>query len=154
MSTSFLGAFSGKQLIALFALLGGIVGLGAYTFVYANGPSYLSDNSSACANCHVMHKQYDSWQRSGHHHVASCNDCHMPNNSVFTKYAAKSYNGLMHASAFTTGNYPDALKITNFNREVAVLNCVRCHEGVVSSMAKVGTAEQSDCLSCHRGAGH
>lgn len=147
-------SFSARQLTALFLMLGGIVGLGAYTFVYANGTSYLSDSPEACANCHVMHTQYESWQKSGHKHVANCNDCHMPNNSFITKYVAKSYNGVMHSTAFTSGNYPDTLKITNFNRDVALLNCVRCHEGVVSSMAKVGTADQADCLSCHRGVGH
>lgn len=147
-------SFSAKQLTALFLMLGAIVGLGAYTFVYANGTSYLTDNPAACANCHVMHTQYESWQRSGHKHVANCNDCHMPNNSLITKYVAKSYNGFLHSAAFTKGDYPASLKITSFNRDVTVLNCVRCHEGVVSSMAKAGTANQSDCLSCHRGVGH
>lgn len=151
---TFFEAFSGKQLAVFCLLLGGIVGLGVYTFAYANGFSYLSDNPAACANCHVMHTQFESWQRSGHQHVATCSDCHMPNNSFVTKYAAKSYNGFMHASAFTLGGYPEALKITDFNRDVTLLNCVRCHEGVVSSMAQVGTGGQSDCLSCHRGVGH
>jgi cytochrome c nitrite reductase small subunit len=153
VNTAFL-SFSARQLTALFVMLGAIVGLGAYTFVYANGASYLSDSPAACANCHVMHTQYENWNKSAHKHVANCNDCHMPNNSFFTKYAAKSYNGLMHASAFTVGDYPDTLTITKFNRDVTSLNCVRCHEGVVSSMAKVGTADQADCLSCHRGVGH
>ena len=138
----------------LFLMLGGIAGLGIYTFVYASGASYLSDNPAACANCHTMHTQFESWQKSGHKHVANCNDCHMPNNSFFTKYAAKSYNGFMHSYAMTTGGYPEALKITGFNRDVALLNCIRCHEGVVSNMAKTGTAAQADCLSCHRGVAH
>lgn len=146
--------FTARQLISLFVMLGALAGLGAYTFVYANGVSYLSDNPEACANCHVMHTQFESWQKSGHHHVANCNDCHMPNNSFVTKYAAKSYNGFMHSAAFVAGDYPDALKITDFNRDITLLNCVRCHEGVTASMAKVGTAEHSDCLTCHRGIGH
>lgn len=147
-------AFTTQQLAALFLMLGGLFGLGTYTFVYANGFSYLSDSPQACANCHVMHTQYENWSKSGHKHVANCNDCHMPNHSLVAKYAAKSYNGFMHASVFTMGNYPESLKITPFNREVTVLNCVRCHEGVVSTMGKVGTADQADCLSCHKGIGH
>ena len=35
-------------------LLGVAVGLCAYTFVYAKGYSYLTNNPAACANCHVM----------------------------------------------------------------------------------------------------
>lgn len=146
--------FTFRQLTVLFLMFGAIVGLGAYTFVYANGFSYLSDNPQACANCHAMHPQYENWSKSGHKHVATCNDCHMPNNSFFTKYAAKSYNGFMHASVFTLGNYPESLKITAFNRDVALLNCVRCHEEIVSNMAKVGTADQADCVSCHKRIGH
>ena len=34
------------------------IGVGAYTFVYARGYSYLSDNAEGCANCHVMQQQY------------------------------------------------------------------------------------------------
>jgi nitrate/TMAO reductase-like tetraheme cytochrome c subunit len=40
--------------LAVAALLGMAVGLAGYTFVYAKGGSYLSNNPSACANCHVM----------------------------------------------------------------------------------------------------
>ena len=31
-----------------------MVGLGLYTFVYAKGYSYLSNDPQGCANCHVM----------------------------------------------------------------------------------------------------
>jgi cytochrome c nitrite reductase small subunit len=33
--------------------LGLAVGLGAYTFVYARGYAYLSNDPAACANCHA-----------------------------------------------------------------------------------------------------
>jgi hypothetical protein len=33
---------------------GGVFGLGGYTFVYAEGGSYFSDDPRACVNCHVM----------------------------------------------------------------------------------------------------
>jgi cytochrome c nitrite reductase small subunit len=35
-------------------ILGVAVGLAAYTFIYAKGYSYLTNNPAACANCHVM----------------------------------------------------------------------------------------------------
>jgi cytochrome c nitrite reductase small subunit len=33
-------------------LIGAAVGLDGYTFLYAKGYSYLTDNPRACANCH------------------------------------------------------------------------------------------------------
>src|SRR5690606_1423270 len=61
----------------LFGILGGV---GAFTFGYGQGASYLSNNPLACANCHVMQDHYNSWQNSSHRHVAVCNDCHLPHN--------------------------------------------------------------------------
>ncbi len=49
-----------------------MIGLGTYTFLYAKGYSYLTNNPEACANCHVMHP-YEAWLKSSHHSVASCN---------------------------------------------------------------------------------
>jgi hypothetical protein len=43
--------------IVLGVLIGSMVGLGLYTFVYAKGYSYLSNDSKGCANCRV--KRFD-----------------------------------------------------------------------------------------------
>jgi cytochrome c nitrite reductase small subunit len=40
--------------LALAVLTGAMIGIGAYTFIYAKGYSYLTNNPAACANCHVM----------------------------------------------------------------------------------------------------
>jgi cytochrome c nitrite reductase small subunit len=55
-----------------------LLGLGGYTFVYARGASYLTNDPQACVNCHVMREQFDGWQRSSHRRAAVCNDCHAP----------------------------------------------------------------------------
>jgi len=52
-----------------------VLGLGTYTFTYARGWAYLTDDAGACANCHVMHEQYDGWIKSSHRSLAVCNDC-------------------------------------------------------------------------------
>ena len=65
-------------LIAVFALAGILAGVGAYTFAYAKGGSYLLDDPQACVNCHVMREHLDGWQQSAHHAHAVCNDCHLP----------------------------------------------------------------------------
>ena len=49
-----------------------IGGLGNKFGTFAEGLSYFSTNPAACANCHIMQSQYDSWQKSSHHGAASC----------------------------------------------------------------------------------
>jgi hypothetical protein len=92
--------------IAVAVLLGVVIGLGIYTFLYAKGYSYLTNNPEACANCHVMQAQYEGWLKSSHHSAATCNDCHTPHN-IIGKYAVKADNGFWHSFYFTSGRYPD-----------------------------------------------
>src|SRR5215813_15088414 len=93
------------QSLILGVSIGAAVGLGAYTFIYAKGGSYLTNNPAACANCHVMREQYDDWSKSSHRAVATCNDCHTPPN-VLGKYATKISNGFKHSYYFTVGGFP------------------------------------------------
>ena len=44
--------------LVLGVVVGVAFGIGLYTFAYAKGWSYLSDDPAACANCHVMREQY------------------------------------------------------------------------------------------------
>jgi nitrate/TMAO reductase-like tetraheme cytochrome c subunit len=44
--------------MVLIALLGGIAGIGTYTFIFTQGTSYLSDDPRTCANCHIMRPVY------------------------------------------------------------------------------------------------
>jgi cytochrome c nitrite reductase small subunit len=74
--------------------LGTLFGLGAYTFYFAEGAAYLSDDPKVCANCHVMREHYDGWQKSSHHANATCNGCHTPTNIV-AKYISKANNGFL-----------------------------------------------------------
>jgi cytochrome c nitrite reductase small subunit len=65
--------------VVLFACVLGVpVGVGAFTFVYAKGFSYLSTNPRACVNCHLMNEEYRAWLKSGHRHAATCVECHLP----------------------------------------------------------------------------
>ena len=44
--------------IAVLAVLAGLViGLGCYTFLYAKGYSYLTNNPAACTNCHDKYRE-------------------------------------------------------------------------------------------------
>jgi cytochrome c nitrite reductase small subunit len=132
---------------ALCALAGVALGLSAYTFVYARGFSYFSNDPRACANCHVMGDRFDSWQRSSHHAAAGCNDCHTPH-SLVPKYLAKAENGWNHSLRFTLQDYPDPIRIRRVNAGKLRQNCIRCHSEMASRMP------DEDCARCHSRVGH
>jgi cytochrome c nitrite reductase small subunit len=137
------------------ALLGVCAGAAGYTFYYARGASYLSNDPAACVNCHVMQPQYDAWQRSSHHAVATCNDCHTPH-ALVPKYLTKMENGYHHSKAFTLQDFPDTIRIRPHNERILKESCLNCHAGMVSEIVahRSGGAEPPDCLHCHSDVGH
>ncbi len=150
--------------ILLAALIGIAIGLGGFTFVYAKGSSYLGTDPAACANCHIMDEHYSAWLKSSHRAVATCNDCHTPHSTI-PKYVVKARNGFWHSFYFTTGNFPDPLRITPANHTVTENACRYCHEAIASSIhAMEGqppdevrnlTSEKGvECTRCHRYVGH
>lgn len=140
-------------LVLLAFLFGGVVGLALFTVSYAEGTSYLSDDPDACRNCHVMNDVHDAWSRGPHHAVATCNDCHIPH-AFPAKYLVKALNGWNHSVAFTTGNFPEPIAITPFNKGVALENCSYCHGEFVSLVEHEGQTESADCTRCHASIGH
>ena len=148
-----------RMALAAAAAAGITVGLGAFTFGYARGYSYLTNDPSACANCHIMREHFDAWNKSSHKTVATCNDCHTPH-TVVGKYAVKAKNGFWHSFYFTTGRYPDPLRITPSNRDVTSETCRYCHAEITSAIDARGhsvatrQSDQSDCIRCHRYVGH
>lgn len=136
------------------AVAGVLMGIGAFTWVYAKGFSYLTDDPAACANCHVMQDHYDGWLKSSHRNAAGCNDCHTPA-GFFDKYYTKALNGWNHSVAFTTGNFPDPLRITERNRGVTEGACRKCHGDMVEAMVgRTDGTEFPSCIRCHREVGH
>jgi cytochrome c nitrite reductase small subunit len=136
------------------ALLGSLVGLGAFTFGYGKGYSYLGNNPNSCANCHVMQEHLESWQHSSHQHVAVCNDCHLPQ-GLFGKYLTKLDNGFFHSVAFTLENYPEPIQIKPRNARVTQASCLGCHGDFVHSLATISHSQkQLECAHCHREVGH
>jgi cytochrome c nitrite reductase small subunit len=150
-------------LVVLAVLVGLAIGIGAYTFIYAKGGSYFTDDPAACANCHVMSEHYSSWTKSSHRSVAACNDCHTPPGFI-AKYATKASNGFWHSFAFTTGKFPDPLRIKPSNYEVTEKACRKCHAEIVEAIeapapsarapASMHEAEETSCIRCHNTVGH
>ncbi|HTE06913.1 MAG TPA: cytochrome c nitrite reductase small subunit [Planctomycetota bacterium] len=133
--------------------IGLCAGVGLTTLHYAEGLSYLSTNPAACANCHIMQSQYDSWQKAGHHTVATCVDCHLPADFL-GKYVAKSVNGWNHSRAFTLQDFPEPIRITPRNARILQDNCVRCHADLVHGQTSIDAERPVSCVHCHARAGH
>jgi cytochrome c nitrite reductase small subunit len=139
-------------------LIGTVLGIGAFTFVYARGASYMTNDPAACANCHIMNEHYGAWLKSSHHTVAVCNDCHAPH-TLLGKYATKARNGFWHSFYFTTGNFPDPLRITPRNLQVTEHACRYCHAAITEAIDHGAAVQGSGarpirCTGCHRYVGH
>ena len=155
-------AFGTRLALVAATVIGIAFGLGAFTFGYARGYSYLSNDPGACANCHVMTEHFDAWNKSSHRAVATCNTCHTPHNLV-GKYTTKARNGFWHSFYFTTGRYPDPLRITERNRVIAENSCKDCHQAIIEAIDPPARAahpkaghpgEPANCVRCHRYVGH
>ena len=85
--------------------------------------------------------------------MATCNGCHTPH-SFPQKYIIKGINGWNHSLAFTTGNYPDPIRIRGFNADVVQANCVDCHQSLVSQIHSSKPDEERSCIACHGNVGH
>jgi cytochrome c nitrite reductase small subunit len=144
----------GAFVIVLAITLGMLGGVGAFTFGYGKGYSYLLNDPDSCANCHVMQDHLDSWRQSGHHHVATCNDCHLPHNFV-GKWMVKADNGFFHSLAFTTQDFHEPIQIKPRNRRVTQNACLHCHSDFVHDMLPAETGgDMLRCIQCHAGVGH
>ena len=136
-------------------MIGAVLGLGIFTFIYAEGFSYFSNDPKACVNCHIMNDEYASWVKSPHHAVATCNDCHVPHQLV-PKLISKGRNGYNHSRAFTLQNFHEPIMITAHNATILQENCLSCHGEFVWNMLP-GLSTDPDavrCVHCHRGVGH
>ncbi len=139
----------------LAVLLGLFIGAAVFTFRYAEGLSYFSTDPAACANCHIMQPQYDSWQKSSHHTVAVCVDCHLPHDMA-GKYLAKASNGYHHSKGFTLQDFEEPIRIKPPNEMILQENCIGCHQDMVHQLVP-GSPTDADavrCVHCHRDAGH
>jgi cytochrome c nitrite reductase small subunit len=137
------------------ACAGVLLGLGTFTFHYAEGFSYFSSDPKACVNCHIMRPEYDSWLKGSHHAVAKCIDCHLPHDLV-GKYIAKGENGYHHSKGFTFQDFHEPIMIKSRNSKILQDNCLRCHGDMVHDLV-MSTKEGPEpvfCVHCHQSIGH
>lgn len=150
-----LGAGWVRLAAALAVVSAVMLGIGGFTFQYAEGLSYFSTDPRACVNCHIMQSQYDSWQKSSHHGVAACVDCHLPH-TFFAKYLAKAENGYHHSKGFTLQDFHEPIMIKSKNSRILQESCLSCHGEFVHELV-AGTRSEQDavrCVHCHASVGH
>ncbi len=144
-----------KWWIAAAIAIGVLAGIGGFTFIYAEGLSYVSTEPKVCANCHIMQAQLDSWQKSSHKNVASCVDCHLPHTFV-AKYLAKAENGYSHSKEFTFQNFHEPIMAKEKSIQILQDNCLNCHGALVNDMVMGATTapDAVRCTKCHSDVGH
>lgn len=141
---------------ALAIAVGSLIGLGVFTFGYANGFAYFGSDPKTCANCHAMNGQYAGWLKGSHKNVAGCNDCHAPHDNIVAKYANKAENGFWHSLKFTTQDYPINIQIRPHNKQVTEDACLYCHGNLTSGIQSTrhSSDQKISCIRCHSDVGH
>ena len=146
-----------------------VLALAGYTAHNANALSYLSDDSAACNNCHVMNDVYASWRKSSHAQIvagkprATCNDCHLPHDGFVSKWVSKAKSGVSHAYSFTfkLDDLPQHFDANTVTKAAVQANCIRCHAQLVGVVVNATTkpddphfSDSLQCAKCHAGVGH
>jgi cytochrome c nitrite reductase small subunit len=141
--------------VALAVAFGALLGISGFTANYAEGLSYFSTDPKACANCHIMQRQYEGWQKASHHAVATCADCHLPH-TFFAKYLAKASNGWHHSKGFTMQDFDEPIAIKPRNSAILQANCLLCHGEMVHQLVEGARTDRDavECVHCHAGVGH
>lgn len=142
-----------KLRLACMASIGAFVGMGAYVMLISNAVSYMSDDPEACINCHIMTPMYASWKHSSHARVATCNDCHVPHDSLINKYVYKATDGARHSTMFTLRMEPQVIRAREAAKPVIQANCLRCHGDQVHRSTTQPAFTRS-CVDCHREVPH
>jgi cytochrome c nitrite reductase small subunit len=144
-----------RRALWLAILLGLLTGLGTFTFNYAEGFSYFLTDPKACANCHIMNDQYNSWTKGPHHTSAVCVECHLPHEFV-PKYIAKAEHGYRHSKGFTFQDFHEPIQMKARSAADVQANCLRCHGDFVHEIVNGSTTAEDavQCIHCHRGVGH
>jgi cytochrome c nitrite reductase small subunit len=146
---------SSSKLILSIVLMGILIGVAMYTFIYAKGWSYLTNNPETCANCHIMQPQYDGWIHSSHRNNIGCNSCHTPSDFI-GKWYTKASNGFWHSFYFTSGTFHEPIQITKRSLKITEKRCQQCHEALTLGMHGGPRAQQNGrwCTRCHSNVGH
>ena len=123
-----------RNITALIA--GAILGGGLFFLYMLRAHTYLTDDPSACVNCHIMSPYYATWMHSSHSRNATCNDCHVPHENFVKKWTFKGMDGVKHVAAFLTNSEPQVIQAHPESSQVIMNNCIRCHQQLNTELVK------------------
>ena len=149
-----------KKITAIMA--GTIVGGGLFFLYMLRAHTYLTDEPSACVNCHIMSPYYATWMHSSHSINATCNDCHVPHENFVKKWTFKGMDGMKHVAAFLTSSEPQVIQAHPASSQVIMNNCIRCHQQLNTEFVETGRIDYmmsevgkgKACWDCHREVPH
>lgn len=143
--------------------LAGVFCGGTALFLYLlRAHTYLGDDPSACMNCHIMAPYYATWAHSAHARNTTCNDCHVPQDNFFRKWAFKAKDGTNHVRVFLLNAEPQVIQAHEPSSSVIMENCIRCHTQLNTEFVSTGkmdymmtqAGEGKACWDCHRDVVH
>lgn len=151
-----------RHKVILSIVAGAIVGGVLLVCYLLRAHTYLTDEPSACVNCHIMSPYYASWMHSSHGRDATCNDCHVPQENFVKKWAFKGLDGVKHVAAFVTNGERQVIQAHPMSSQVIMNNCIRCHEQLNTEFVNTGkldymtlqTQNGMACWDCHRDVPH
>ncbi len=136
-------------------------GIGLAVFHVSGGTSYLSANSEACINCHLMSPQFARWSHASHRDRATCIECHLPQQNAAATWMEKANSGLRHMLVYTLRREPFVIRARQASSDNIQANCVRCHKARIDTTHLVtvdGDAVRHGdgryCWQCHQAVGH
>lgn len=119
-------------------------------FVFLSWRAYeFQQRPEFCRLCHSVNVFYETWFHSAHKPVTNCQDCHIPQDIRKLYYEARY--GLRDSYSYFIGRTPVFFRAKPPTPYIVRQNCRRCH-GVL--LTDVPTAEELDCLRCHRNTPH
>jgi cytochrome c nitrite reductase small subunit len=141
-----------KRVHVLIGLL--VIGLAAGIVISIATAKTLAytDSAEFCKSCHIMTNVYDSFKDSTHAELA-CADCHLPHDSLVSKYTFKAKSGIGHVYYNTLGaeKIPEVLHPTEGSKEAINGNCKSCHK---STLENISHDAKESCTSCHQSVPH
>lgn len=143
------GQFLNRNALKLLAIGFTIAVMGMATC--AMGYAYF-EKPAVCGGCHAMEQAYASWKMSNHKQIA-CTECHLPNDGLATKVAAKARTGINDVYHELVRDYPATINVTAQGKAYLADNCRRCHLSTVET-TKMMQSGQDCATKCHRGLVH
>ena len=134
--------------------LGSLIGVGGFTFIYARGYSYVSNDPAVCANCHIMENHYRAWMKSSTA-PSRCATTAIPRPAWCRSTRPRRSTGSTIRSPSRPAGFPSRSRITPRNSEVTEKACRKCHDDIVNAIEgpDPGTNRLS-CIRCHATVGH